>query len=290
MKLVFIHGRSQQGKSSDELIEVWRGALDQGLAANHLTLTSDIEIKLPFYGDKLVELMNSAGKGLLAGAQSRGDVPDDELAFKAQFLKEVADEKGITPAAVAARGGAAGIPAHERGPLNWKWVQAILRVIDHTPLGDYSLDQFTHDVFVYLHSPAIRQAIDAIVTAELQAGPCVVVGHSLGSIVGFNVLRACSPAKLSLRRYITVGCPLGVHAVQEKLDFPLDAPCIGDWFNARDSRDVVALRALTSDVFPFSPAIRNKDDVNNQTPNRHGIVGYLNDPVVAKEIFSAIQP
>lgn len=290
MKLVFIHGRSQQGKSSEELIKVWRGAWDQGLLADNLTLTTDIEIKLPFYGDKLVELMDSSDKGLLAGAQARGDVPNDELAFKAQFLKEVADEKGIGPAEIAAHGDAGAIPAHERGPLNWKWVQAILRAVDPTPLGDYSLDQFTHDVFVYLHSPKIRQAIDSIVAAELQEGPCVVVGHSLGSIVGFNVLRACLSEKLKLRRYITIGCPLGVHAVQEKLDFPLDAPCIADWFNARDSRDVVALRSLTPDVFPFCPAVRNKDDVNNQTPNRHGIIGYLNDPVVAKEIFNATQP
>jgi hypothetical protein len=288
MKLVFIHGRSQQGKSSEELIRVWRGAWDEGLLADRLTPRTNIEIKLPFYGDKLIELMNASDKGLLAGAQARGDISDDELAFKAQFLNEVAAAKGIGPATIAACGDAAAIPARERGPLNWKWVQAILRAVDPTPLGDFSLDQFTHDVFVYLHSPTIRQAIDAVVSTELQEGPCVVVGHSLGSIVGFNVLRACSPATLKLRRYITVGCPLGVHAVQEKLDFPLDAPCIGDWFNARDSRDVVALRPLTPDVFPFSPAIRNKDDVNNQTSNRHGIIGYLNDPVVAKEIFSAL--
>ena len=189
--------------------------------------------------------------------QARGDIPDDELAFKAQFLMEVAAERHIAPAAIAVGGDAATIPAAERGPLNWKWVQAILRAVDPTPLGDLSLDQFTHDVFVYLHSPVIRQAIDAIVAAELQEGPCVVVGHSLGSIVGFNVF-ACSPAKLNLRRYITVGCPLGVHAVQEKLDFPLDAPCIGDWFNARDSRDVVALRPPLPTSFPSRPPFKTR--------------------------------
>ena len=71
MKLVFIHGRSQQGKSSEELIKVWRGALNQGLLADHLTLTTNIEIKLPFYGDKLIELMNASDKGLLTSASAR---------------------------------------------------------------------------------------------------------------------------------------------------------------------------------------------------------------------------
>jgi hypothetical protein len=290
MKLIFIHGRSQQGKNSQELIKIWRGAWDEGLHADNLVLTTTIEIAMPFYGDKLFELMNQEDLDRLRKAQARGPITDDELAFTAEFLSEVADEKGITPQVIAAAAESAGIPATERGPLNWRWVQALLRIVDPTPLGNFSLDEFTHDVFIYLNSPAIRQAIDAIVAAELREGPCVVVGHSLGSIVGFNVLRACPAATLNLRRYITVGCPLGVRAVQNKLGFPLDAPCITDWFNARDSRDVVALRPLTSDVFPFTPAIRNKNDVNNKTSNRHGIDGYLNDPVVAREIFTALQP
>jgi hypothetical protein len=56
-------------------------------------------------------------------------------------------------------------------------------------------------------------------------------------------------------------------------------PNVSRWFNAMDERDVVALYPLTSENFNVDPPIENKTDVDNPTPNRHGISGYLGDPV-----------
>ena len=63
---------------------------------------------------------------------------------------------------------------------------------------------------------------------------------------------------------------------------------MGDWFNAYDERDVVALYPLSKPHFAVTPNITNKNNVRNQTENRHGIAGYLNDPEVAKRIYDAI--
>ena len=60
------------------------------------------------------------------------------------------------------------------------------------------------------------------------------------------------------------------------------------WFNAFDTRDVVALYPLDGANFPVTPAIENYAGVNNHTDNRHGIAGYLDDPVVAKRILGAL--
>jgi hypothetical protein len=61
-------------------------------------------------------------------------------------------------------------------------------------------------------------------------------------------------------------------------------PCVKHWFNAYDSRDVVALNALDDTGFPITPPVENKSDVANFTENRHGIAGYLADPEVAAKV------
>ena len=113
---------------------------------------------------------------------------------------------------------------------------------------------------------------------------CVVIGHSLGSVVAYNVLcdRAAAPP---YPRYITVGSPLGIRAIQRHLTSPLRSPaCVTRWFNAYDPRDIVALRALDASTFDVRPPIQNKGDVTNFTENRHSIEGYLADPTVAARI------
>jgi hypothetical protein len=60
------------------------------------------------------------------------------------------------------------------------------------------------------------------------------------------------------------------------------------WFNAYDERDFVALHPLDKEHFNINPPIENKNNVDNHTPNRHGIVGYLNDVDVAKRIYDAL--
>jgi hypothetical protein len=284
-RLVFIHGRSQQGRVQADILKEWRDAWDSGLVAGGLSLTDVVDVALPFYGDTL-DQMATKGRAPTAGVATRGNVSDEELAFKFQILDEIATTEGITPADIDRHYSGS---SKERGPLNWEWVQAILQSIDqHTGLGDDALDRFTHDVFVYLKWPAVRAAIDALVAAAFKPGTSVVVGHSLGTVVGYNVLRS-QAAELDVVRYVTVGSPLGIRAIQSGLDLPLEMPrCVRDWYNAMDDRDVVALRPLDAKSFPIQPAIRNKTSVNNKTTNRHGIVGYLDDRDVAKEIFTAL--
>ena len=45
---------------------------------------------------------------------------------------------------------------------------------------------------------------------------------------------------------------------------------------------------LTSSDFTINPAISNYAAVQNSTPNRHGIIGYLDDADVAKHILDAL--
>ncbi len=70
---------------------------------------------------------------------------------------------------------------------------------------------------------------------------------------------------------------------------PLSSPApVAIWYNAFDTRDVVALYPLDNDNFPVQPAIENNSRVRNSTDNRHGIAGYLSDPDVAKRILDGL--
>jgi hypothetical protein len=60
------------------------------------------------------------------------------------------------------------------------------------------------------------------------------------------------------------------------------------WFNAFDPRDAVALYPLDTEHFDVEPSIENKADVRNDTPNCHGISGYLSDKDVARRIYDAL--
>ena len=117
----------------------------------------------------------------------------------------------------------------------------------------------------------------------------VVVGHSLGSVVTYNLLtRQGSALDWKVPLYVTVGCPLGISAIRRTLAPVRHPECAPSWFNARDNRDVVALFPLDAGHFDVDPAVVNKDDVDNDTANRHGISGYLSDAEVAKRVHDAV--
>jgi pimeloyl-ACP methyl ester carboxylesterase len=146
------------------------------------------------------------------------------------------------------------------------------------------------DVYLYTTQPGVRTEIDRIVSAALDETPCVVVGHSLGSVVAYNILRS-DPRALKVRAYVTVGSPLAIRAIRDRLrPIAFPAPAVASWFNAYDPKDVVALYPLDAANFPVNPVVENYGRVFNATDNRHGIVGYLDDAEVAKHILGALQP
>jgi len=82
---------------------------------------------------------------------------------------------------------------------------------------------------------------------------------------------------LNVPLYLTVGAPLAIRAIREQLRPLRFPPPVRAWFNAFDTRDVVALYPLDRGNFPVTPAVENYAGVKNHTSNRRGIVGYLDD-------------
>ncbi|WP_149183726.1 serine aminopeptidase domain-containing protein [Streptomyces sp. TRM49041] len=153
------------------------------------------------------------------------------------------------------------------------------------------------DVHAYFFGgagPAVRQvvsdALDATEAARERdgGGPLVVVGHSLGSVVAYEVLAARN-TRVDL--FVTLGSPLAVTEVRDCLAAP---PAVPDgtalWLNASDARDLVALDHTLRPE--YAPPGRITDLlVSNGSANHHGIAEYLADPLVqepVRRVFSRI--
>jgi len=55
-RILFVHGRSQQGKSSEQLRSEWTLALERGLNGIGKSIPSSVEFDFPFYGDTLIQI------------------------------------------------------------------------------------------------------------------------------------------------------------------------------------------------------------------------------------------
>jgi pimeloyl-ACP methyl ester carboxylesterase len=278
-----VHGRSQQGKDELKLKKEWLDALAYGLARADKTLPAGTTIEFPYYGDFLAQLVEQTNTPLGAAINAKGPNPDgvSDADFRGEVLDEIARSFGLTDADIRRELSGPTV----KGPANWEWVQAIMRAMDRIPgVNTGAIDLFTRDVFVYLTFPGVARKIDKLVDDAIGDSPCVVLAHSLGTVVAYNVLRH-RDATLKCARLVTVGSPLGIRAIKRYLETPIGSPaCVDSWFNAYDDRDFVALMALDNRNFDVIPPIENKSDVRNFTDNRHGIDGYLADPVVAAKV------
>ena len=282
MRLLLVHGRSQQHQDPDKLKADWLAALGKGLQKSGLTLPADVEVDFPYYGNKLDEFARQFDLPDDTSVVPKGSPVFDEYH---EFRRAVADEMrrsaGITDEQVRAEMGP--VPAEEKGVENWGWVQAIVRLLDRnvTGVSQTTIEFFLRDVFLYVKRPAVQAVIDRIVAGMLKPDTTVVVGHSLGTVVAYNVLGAAA-RKVPL--YVTVGSPLGIRAIRNTL-VPIRNP-VGarGWYNAFDAHDIVSLNPLDKDNFDVDPAITNNGAVQNWTDNKHGIAGYLDDAHVAKTV------
>ena len=284
--LVLVHGRAQGGKDKGELRQLWIDTWKKGLLAGQPDRVDALDIRLPFYADRLDELVRDSD-AFPANVATRGDPANVDPAYM-EFRQQIAE------AAAQKAGVLADLHREdvyrERGPMNWNWVQRILQKLESVPgLSGNMIERFTRDVWVYLTDDDVRKEINGIVADELpKSGPVIVLGHSLGSVVAYDILRQAQGITVPL--FLTVGSPLGVRAIAERLR-PIGFPSVAaGWYNAYDDRDAVALNPLDATHFPVVPAIENFGGISNGTDNAHGIVGYLNDRTLAAKIWAVIQP
>jgi hypothetical protein len=287
-ELVLVHGRAQQHKDAAALKRSWLDAWTRGLAKSSLSVPIDESaIHFPYYGDTLAALVEGgpAPDVIVMGP----DFEPAERAFIGAVLEEAREAQGVSDDEVIAQDEAEVV---ERNAQNWRWVRALAKALDARLPGasGATLALVTYDVYHYLRNPGVRDVIEEGVRAAISAdAETVVVSHSLGTVVAYNLLRREGQSQgWSVPLHVTLGSPLAVTEIRRALAPIKSVACAASWLNASDRRDIVALYPLEPPRFSVSPAVENKTDVDNHTANRHGIDGYLDDPVVARRIHDAL--
>jgi hypothetical protein len=265
-RLVYVHGAGPQ-----EHRELLKRRLDDHLfGANQLDMTA-----IAYYSDLLHQDPAQPAAIAAAGAE----VADIQAAFLARAATVAAHE--AEPGGGA--GGAAGAPGAGDQPA---------------PMAGFGFPDpaflllaniASSDVTTYLFG-ALRSAIQDRVRAAIPGGPCVVLAHSLGTIVAYDVLCGLPPGNVPV--LITAGSPLGLTNVQRRIGDLSGPPApfpgsVGSWHNFADRFDPVAIEATLADEFVPGGMITDTE-VDNHALLNHDLTGYLDTPAVRDAVRAAL--
>ena len=174
----------------------------------------------------------------------------------------------------------------ERIPLPWFIKRRLMKVL---------LRDVHHYLFNTTHSPRpgevfqvqdeIRRRFIETLNADAAAndgGPHIVVSHSMGTVISYDCLKRV-PDCPKIDGYFTIGSPLGIDEVQDKLQpgwsrnngYPSEKSP-GDWHNVYDRLDPVAFDTKLANDFKRDGARAVQDArVRNDGLWRHDIADYL---------------
>lgn len=262
--IVLVHGIAQEQRSADDLEAEWLPSLAGGLRnaghpelADRLRSQGDagpgaITVQMAFYG------------GLFLTPDRQGPDPGD-LTGEQQELAEQLATAWLRSAVDSSRPRDAAEAARQLNALNADSRQAqgpramvgrSVAALDRLPwltrggLAALGLTSRTlAQVSGYLTDEAIREPVLDRVGEHITSSTRAVIGHSLGSVVAYEATRDL-PGDQPLALLITLGSPLGLAAVNQRLRRPPGYPSpVRRWINLADRDDIVAARPNLLSVF-----------------------------------------
>jgi subtilisin family serine protease len=264
--IVYVHGIGAQ-PPPEELSQSWDRALFgqwQGSAT-----------RLAYWADILHAPADADGRTLARRSGPARDGVDPALPPAAQEY-------------VARLEARYGIVEHAEGPRGPR--KKILPAPLREPVARWLMKRFIRDTAAYFFDEAKREAIRERLRAQLDPvlGPYVIVAHSQGSIIAYDVLGEARFAGLEVPLLVTIGSPLGLDEVQDHVGQPLRRPRgVAAWTNFADRLDPVALDGdLANDTRPKGDVVDVA--VSNSGLNRHEALEYLAQPAVRARIGEVV--
>lgn len=227
--LLLTHGRDQAKTDPVAMRTAWTAALRAGLAKAGLADAATIEVDLAFYGD------------LWKKPAERGD---------RRFERPSALQQEVARDLLRARGKPA-----ERG--GWTTLQKLLDDVDEVfHSGDLVVELVLRDLDEYFDQPDLRSRADDRVGAKARDhhGPVILIGHSMGSIVGYHALATSATPIGGLFGLVTFGSPLGLPSIYRRMKVlvpgtPMPASLVG-WQNVWNEKDFATVEHALHRLFP----------------------------------------
>jgi hypothetical protein len=295
--LTFVHGIANK-PDPETLLEQWRIALldDDGIDLEALGVSSS----MLYWADMLYAQpapADAAHESNELELERSVDPEDADLTWlsdvsseEVRFVESLAEEIGlesVSPTKSEAPDPIAPGSALEAVPLpGWlkrRLMRVFLRDVHHY-LYDTEFSPRPGETFRIRRDVQAR-ALDVLCAGAERGGPHVLVGHSLGSVIAYDVLTAVDGAP-RVDALLTVGSPLGISEVQERLappwtrddGWPQERIGTGPWCNVFDALDPVCGgrdRRIAGD-YRYQGQERVSDiAVTNEGSWRHAIGKYL---------------
>lgn len=156
--------------------------------------------------------------------------------------------------------------------------------------------RFLRDVNDYFYVKERREAMRRSLQERLDSGggPFVVVAHSQGSMIAYDVLSRLDPDEYRIELFVTIGSPLAVTEVKDNLKEILGVKkltrpkAVQRWVNVADPFDPVCLDKGLRGDYGNDAQIIDHLVVNPESP--HSGTGYLRMAEVREAVRAAVDP
>lgn len=270
--IIGIHGLSNKPRES-LLAQWWRDSILEGLRRNEGRTAGPVPFDLVYWRDW----------------NYPNPTPDDEIDESYQ----PAAGQGLLPRYDDRFWDALRAEASELAGTSLDWTKR------HFGFGTEAIDSLLglkfRDLALYYENETKRAELRSRLATAIRnnAGKRIMlIAHSMGSIVAYDVLRLLgrSEPRPTIHHFVTIGSPLGLPYVKHKIwsenDRVRTPSIVQKWTNLADRRDFVAADThLSDDYRANSDDVRVRDDlilngyVNREgRPNYHKSYGYLRTP------------
>jgi hypothetical protein len=281
--IVVVHGVGQQIEGELTLHQRYFSALQQGVVRAGGTIGPD-DVVFASYG----EVFRPAAEVL--SPLPYFDAKSVEDGYESQLLLALWRRAALVDPRV--------VPPDEevlgRSPV---WASQALAALSRSRyfagVADRLLIGNLKQLHSYLADPALRTKIRETVATAISPDTRVVVAHSLGTVVAYEVL--CSPLEPSAVSFVSLGSPLGLpNLVFDRLEpapRPDGAQVRGywptrarSWTNIADAGDVVA---MVEDLRPLFGSDIRQIRVHNGA-HAHDMAPYLTDRLTGDAILAGL--
>jgi hypothetical protein len=275
--IIGIHGLNNKPEPAI-LRDWWMAAIDEGISRNCEGQKVDLDLVLAYWADVMysVPVAPAADAEPYVAAGGSGPLPRAGMSIRSIARARIQEGVG-----------------------------RVLEKILGAPVAEDvvrdAVETRAPDLHRYKHHRAARAAVqerlrDTLRTAHAKGKKILLIAHSMGSIIAYEVLRGAGRKLPGLRisHFVTVGSPLGLVEVKEIVAAPLRVPeCVARWSNFADPRDHVArwdtclsedYRANGSGVTISDHLVINGYLSPSGKSNPHKIYGYLRTPEMSELI------
>lgn len=184
-------------------------------------------------------------------------------------------------------------------------LDAAKRYLGISEVADRVLQAKLNDLSDYYTNRKVREKLRGWLETKLKAlkgKRVMVIAHSMGSIIAYDVLRMIGRKDPNYRldHFVTIGSPLGLPHVKDRIyqenNLVRTPTVVRKWTNFAERRDPVAIDVhLANDYRPNDHGVQVKDDLiingyvgKGGKPNYHKSYGYLRAPEMSQAIRTFI--